>query len=376
MMTTVMIMMTMTTFMMVTVGVMRMIIIIHGHWHWWYWWCDQAVYQSCNGTAQMVQIVDFVKNCVFLNCSWHNCFFVFNKQRQHFHFVFWGAVANRPRVRIDGSLPAAWQDEKIQWCWGVVDDLQQLCFFSWGLIILTWRKNIVQTDVAMLKLGGSSSRRPNSAWPSCCHIMTGTANKTSFWYCHGCMHGLKNFARRYHSHAILGLLALLHFAYRLLACNVMVFWSHLAFIDLFQFFWYLITLHLLALLMQSSLFFCGLFFLMSRILPDLDRGVSWLHSMDTWKSDKLNTCGTVDAKIKYFLSPLIRRRETFSTNYWSAASLLIHVFLHAAWMKQIVQSYCSLHFITAHGGCGCALTFPSWGFEFSVWTAQAFWMLY
>ena len=41
---------------------------------------------------------------------------------------------------------------------------------------------------------------------------------------------------RYHSHAILGLLALLHFAYRLLACNVIVFWSHLALIDLSQFF--------------------------------------------------------------------------------------------------------------------------------------------
>ena len=92
------------------------------------------------------------------------------------------------------------------------------------------------------------------------------------------MHGLKKFARRYHSHAILGLLALLHFAYRLLAFNVIVFCSHLAFIDLFQFLGYL---HLLALLMQFSLFFCGLFFLMSRILPDLDRGVSWLHSMDT-----------------------------------------------------------------------------------------------
>lgn len=32
--------------------------------------------------------------------------------------------------------------------------------------------------VAMLKLGGSSSRRQrNSAWQSCCHIMTGTAKK-------------------------------------------------------------------------------------------------------------------------------------------------------------------------------------------------------
>lgn len=35
--------------------------------------------------------------------------------------------------------------------------------------------------VAMLKLGGSSSRRQrNSAWQSCCHIMTGTAKKTVF----------------------------------------------------------------------------------------------------------------------------------------------------------------------------------------------------
>ena len=58
-------------------------------------------------------------------------FIVLNKQRYHFHFVFWGSVAKKPRVRIDGSLPAAWQDEKNQCCWGVVHDLQQLCFFSW-----------------------------------------------------------------------------------------------------------------------------------------------------------------------------------------------------------------------------------------------------
>ena len=51
-----------------------------------------------------------------------------------------------------------------------------------------------------------------------------------------------------------------------------------------------------------------------------------------------NACGKVDTKINDVLLLLICRRETFSTSYWSAASLLIHVFLHAAWMKQIVQS--------------------------------------
>ena len=106
MMTTMMIMMTRTTFMMVTMGVMKMIIIIQGNWHWRYWWCDQAV---CNTNCTNCW---FVKNCVFLNCSWHYYFIVLNKQRYHFHFVFWGSVAKKPRVRIDGSLPAAWQDEK------------------------------------------------------------------------------------------------------------------------------------------------------------------------------------------------------------------------------------------------------------------------
>lgn len=106
MMTTMMIMMTRTTFMMVTMGVMKMIIIIQGNWHWRYWWCDQAV---CNTNCTNCW---FVKNCVFLNCLWHYYFIVLNKQRYHFHFVFWGSVAKKPRVRIDGSLPAAWQDEK------------------------------------------------------------------------------------------------------------------------------------------------------------------------------------------------------------------------------------------------------------------------